>query len=508
MTPLTGSSQPIVLSGAFRIRAPGIVGTANLAQHRSMSGATRSISVALEGDALDRALSAQDMQDIATIDVTTTARVAPPPGSAVRAPGGDDALELEVPAPPAGSDVVVIAVDESGAITWHYPLTDSNTIETPITRGAGKTVKFRIASATGIAPKAGAQQKRSIFGIVGKKILKVLVYPITDKLVGPLVEQFAEHWEAQHRPYRLRTVTPDNYAIDTAPSLTTTDADWTRLSAGRSLFFVHGTFSSTDSAFAGLDKTDVEALSQAYGGRLFGFDHFTLSHSPEQNVEQLVALLPPGIALDADILCHSRGGLVAREIVERGAAHGLDQRLQIGKVVFVGVPNAGTILTEPDHMTNMIDRFTTAIDVLPDNPATYILETIITAVKVVGHGGLKSLRGLASMLPNGEYLATLGGATTGSTTYFGIAANFDAKGTPFDKIALKLRAGNILVDRIFENAQNDLVVPTDGVAHGSGTRFPIDNAEMLLIDGSAGVTHTTYFRNQSARDKLKQWLVS
>ena len=507
MTTLNGSSQPIVLGGAYRIRAPGIVGSANLSTQRTITGATRSISVAREGSALDRALANQEMQDVATIDVTTTGRVAPPAGSALRAPSGDDALELEAPAPPTGKDTLLIAVDESGAITWHFPLADDNTIATPATRGAGKTVRFRVPSAQATTPAPGTEQKRSIFGAVGRKILKVLVYPITDRLVGPLVEAFAERWESTHRTYRLRTVTPDNYALASAPSLVTDSTDWSRLAEGRSLLFVHGTFSSTDSAFAALGADDVDALSRAYGGRLFAFDHYTLSHSPAQNVDELAKLLPPNTLLNADIVCHSRGGLVAREIVERSNAHGLDTRLQIQKVVFVGVPNAGTVLTEPDHMMDMIDRFTTAIDVLPDGPVTYILEGIITAVKVIGHGGLKSLVGLSSMMPGGPYLATLGTGGANNVTYLGIASDFDAKGTTFDKLALRKLAGNKIMDRIFGALHNDLVVPTDGVAGGTGARFPIPGDDMLLLDESAGVTHTTYFGNATVRSALKRWLV-
>src|SRR5262245_61487884 len=126
MTQLTGSGQAIPLGNNYRIRAPGIQGTANVSLNRPTSGVTRAISVAREGDALDRALAAQEMEDVATIDVTIERQVAPPQGAALRGPNGDDALELEVPAPPPGFDTMVLAVDESGAITWNLPVTDDN----------------------------------------------------------------------------------------------------------------------------------------------------------------------------------------------------------------------------------------------------------------------------------------------------------------------------------------------------------------------------------------------
>ena len=506
MTQLTGSGQAIPLGNNYRIRAPGITGTANVSLKRATTGATRSISIASEGEALDRALASQEMEDVATIDVTIERQVAPPAGAPLRGPTGEDVMELEVPAPPPGYDTMVLAVDESGAITWNLPITEDNQLALPATRGAGASVYFRIPSTPAVTPPPGTQGTRSIFGAIGKKILKVLIYPITDRLVGPLVDMFANKWEGKNRPYRLRTVTPDNYASKDVANLETNNNEWGRLNGGRSLLFVHGTTSSTHTAFSGLAREDVEALSQAYGGRLFGFDHFTLSHSPALNAQVLSQRLPPGLALDADIVCHSRGGLVAREIVERSARNGLTDRLKVGEVVFVGVPNAGTALAEPDHMIHMIDRLTTAINFLPDGPATWILEGIITAVKVIGHGGLKSLDGLAAMNPKGTYLEGLAEEPRSNVRYRGIAADFNAQGTVFDRLSLKSIGGRI-VDRIFDKEANDLVVPTAGVSKAMGGGFPILPAEMLQLAATSGVTHTTYFSNPQVREQLRAWLV-
>jgi hypothetical protein len=125
MADLTGSSQPVTLGNNFRIRAPGVFGRANLARRRVITGATRSTTVAAERTALDRALSAHEMQDIGTVDVTISRRQPVSAGAVLRSPGGDDAIELEVPAPPAGYDALVISVDEAGAIAWNIPLSDS-----------------------------------------------------------------------------------------------------------------------------------------------------------------------------------------------------------------------------------------------------------------------------------------------------------------------------------------------------------------------------------------------
>jgi pimeloyl-ACP methyl ester carboxylesterase len=140
------------------------------------------------------------------------------------------------------------------------------------------------------------------------------------------------------------------------------------------------------------------------------FDHHTLSHDPERNVRELLARLPGDVELD--VICHSRGGLVARVLAERPSRFGLDTaRARVRRVVFVGVPNAGTQLADPAHMTHFLDRMTSALNLFPGSGIGDVLEGILTAVKVVGHGALKSLDGLAAMNPEGKFLRTLNAGT-------------------------------------------------------------------------------------------------
>lgn len=55
-------------------------------------------------------------------------------------------------------------------------------------------------------------------------------------------------------------MTPDNYASPDVASLSPEDPEWERLATGHSLLFVHGTFSTAHSAFAGLTRDDIAAL--------------------------------------------------------------------------------------------------------------------------------------------------------------------------------------------------------------------------------------------------------
>ncbi len=508
MPELEGDNSRVALGANYAIRAPGLRGGVDRRAGRDLAVTARTRSSALEASALDDALAAQGMRDVATIELTNLRTSSAPAAAAViRSPAGDDALELETPDPGPGFDTVVLAVDEAGAVTWNFPLTDGNAIEPAATRGSGKTLRFRIARAPVQLPPTTSTQQRGLIGAIGKKLLKVLVYPITDLVVGAAADLFAHKWEERNRPYRVRTVTPDNFSTADVPAIQTGDTDqWKRLTVGgaRALLFIHGTFSSVHSGFAGLSPDSVKTLSDNYGGRLFGFDHFTLSHSPAKNVEEFLSRVPGDVNLDVDIVCHSRGGLVARELVERQARFGLGaERLKIGKVVFVGVPNGGTALAEPDHMMHMIDRFTSVLNVFPDNFVTAILESIITAVKVIGHGGLKSLDGLAAQNPRGSYLRELAQESAGRSQYFGVTADFEPTGTPLSKLAL----ADGVMDRIFGDRKNDLVVPTAGVFEANGSPcFPLPQDNLLQLDAARGVIHTTYFRDEDVRRHLLTWL--
>ena len=502
---LDGSSAPIDLGLGVRLIAPGLVGQGRT--HDARQPGFRDATPGKETAALDEAFAAQDITEAMSVELDATQVPVVGPAPDLRAPSGDDALMLEVPDTGPQWEHVVLEIDEGGVMRWHFPLTNDNQVAPPATRGAGAVKRFRIPRSVAPTPAAEQAATRGLVGLVGKKLLKVLVYPVTDVLVGAAIDLFAGKWEGKKRPYGLRLMTPDNYA--TAGVVQLTADDWQRLSSGRSLLLIHGTFSTAHGAFAGLDRSDIAELNAQYGGRVFAFDHPSLSQDPARNAKELASRLPPGITLDVDIICHSRGGLVARELAERATVHGLTpDRFNVGRVVFVGAANAGTMLAHPDHMVSMIDRLTSVTNLIPTGFVSELLDALITVVKVIGHGGLKSLDGLASMRPEGPYLEAFATASKTGARYYAITADFDASARQATS-PLKSLVKDALMDKIFKQAANDLVVPTEGVFAPNGSlSFPIDPTSRLEIPASAGVVHTTYFLSPDARRKLKEWLSS
>lgn len=500
-TQLTGSAQAVALGEGYALRAPGVRGTANLKRPRS--GAERSLSRgADDGTAdLDAALRAANITEVRQVDLDLQPLAPADASRSLRSTDGASVLELQVPDLGPETGQLVLACDEEGVLTWHLPVDDEQQVQNPSARGAGSVKRFLIPATPVKATGAGAQ--RSLLGVIGKKLLKVLVYPVLDPVVGAISEFFAERWEDKKRPYGLRTFTPANFRAADQPALA--PADWQHLGTGRALLFIHGTFSTAHGAFSRIPDQVFNTLHQCYEGRVFAFNHFTMSHDPDRNIEWLRQQLPQQ-ALDVDIICHSRGGLVARALAERGTALGIAAtQLRVRKIILVAVPNQGTLLAEPDHMVHMIDRLTTALNLFPTGPVTETLEVLVTAVKVIGHGALKSLQGLASMKPGGPFLKTLNQGGTAGADYYAIAANYEPANQGLR--ALLSGAANSVVDRVFQGAANDLVVPEQGVFETNGNAaFPLTNARLLRVAADQGVLHTTLFGHTAVGRQLVSWL--
>jgi hypothetical protein len=445
--------------------------------------------------ALDDALTEESLQPQETVEITGAREVRVGAVATRSTSYGEPAIVAQVPDAGETWGQVMLYTDESGVTTWNFPVDAQDRVDT----ARGAATRTYVIPRYVAEPGTGAQT-RGLIGAVGTKALKVLVFPLIDPVAGKVGDYFAGRWEKAKRPYRIRTFTPDDYA---SPDGTEVDAAmWSSLSAGPALLMVHGTFSRSHTAFGGLPKDFVAGLHQRYQGRVFAFDHYTLSEDPRQNVEWLLGQLPDGVSLDLDVVCHSRGGLVSRVLAERQAELSLGSRhLGLNKVVFVGAPNAGTVLTDTKHLGDLIDSYTNILNFFPDNGVTEVLQGVITVMKQLAVGALKGLPGLESMLPGGPFLQDwLNRGPKGAELYYAIASNYEPT-----QPGLAAWAKNRLMDRVFDHAANDLVVPTLGVYEGNGSAlFPI--ADHHVFPPTAGIQHGGYFPSPATQQQIMGWL--
>jgi hypothetical protein len=282
------------------------------------------------------------------------------------------------------------------------------------------------------------------------------------------------------------------------------------------LLFLHGTFSNSESLIDhGLQTIGAGHKLLADAEKKYPlvlvFDHPTLSVSPMLNAFDLAALLRPSPAR-LDIVCHSRGGLVARWFCEAFADPALARR-----VVFVGSPLAGTSLAAAprlkstlDLLTNIADALRTVSDLASANPLFLAASGLLRVISSVTGLAAKTpildaaialvpgLDGQSRVGNNQELLrlrANTGGGdfAAGQIRYFSIQANFQPKDIGWNFLRLfskpMQRLGDWGADLIFNN-ENDLIVDTASMRE-------VGEKRLVAVAHDFGTTervhHTNYF---------------
>ncbi|HUF71001.1 MAG TPA: caspase family protein, partial [Longimicrobiales bacterium] len=409
---LTPGGPPVAIGGVT-VGAVGLAGEVEVHPW----GSDRAVAAELQSGTFGEALGDAGIDVRQTIEVGNASEVA----SGTRS-GGPPTLELSLREPEPGYGQMVMTTDELGVISWHFSQPPDSGAGTRGGASPGARRQYSLPGRTSAARMDSGQ--RGLVGAVGRKFLKELVFPLIDPVIGAVTNTFVASWEGRNRPYRVRSFSPDDFA--TADAHVVAGEEWNRLGSGRALMLVHGTFSRAHSAFGGMPRQFVESLHGLYDGRVFAVDHFTLSHDPKKNVSWFLEQLPPDTSLDLDIICHSRGGLVSRVLTEKQSEFSLgSRRLKVGKVIFVGTPNAGTVLADSKHIGDLIDTFTNLANFVPDVGVSDIIAGVIAVAKQLAVGAFGGLPGLQAMVPDGKFAADLNaGDRTGDTRYFALASDY------------------------------------------------------------------------------------
>ncbi len=464
------------------IRTPGLSGLVEV--YRPTSPGMRGEELTTEE--FHEALGDAGLAEQLSVVISQQQEITPADGT--RGSGGSDDIEVDVPAPGDGNGQVLLYAAEDGSLSWHFA---ENVPPAAAPDRGGERRTYRVPKAVVPPAEQEADTHRGLVGAIGKKVLKVLVFPLLDPVLGKVGDHFASKWEAKNRLNRVRWMTVDGFRSSQADSFT--DADWATLGAGRGLLLVHGTFSTAHGGFGHLPKETMAELHRRYDGRVAAFDHHSISVSPKENADLLAGLVPDGTAVELDVVTHSRGGLVGREI----AAGALD----VAGLVMVAAPNAGTVLADRRHLSDLLDRFTDLAQFVPDNGVTDTLGLIFAVVKQAAVGAVGGLDGLTSMDPTGDYLKELNAGTAPKAALRAVAADYEPpQGAPLARVA---RDG--ATDFVFAAADNDLVVPTLGCYDVPGSAgFPID--EQLVFEAARAIDHNSFFGQAELAERLLDWL--
>ena len=297
---------------------------------------------------------------------------------------------------------------------------------------------------------------------------------------------------------------------------------------GRTLLFVHGTFSNADNMLAEWTVPGgrgIRLLNRAIQGtkkydRVLFFDHPTLSISPVINALELGRALA-GSSGQIDVVAHSRGGLVVRWWLE---AFGSSLRLSNTRVraVLAGSPLHGTSLAAPDkiqHAMSLLSNVGTFAERtlgLPGlaNPFLWVagklLEVIVSVTGALAKTPLvdaltalvPGLAGQSAVDNNYEINRLRIGPVAVDPAYYAIMSNFETQnpGWRFWRNFRKDRAADLATDIVFPG-DNDLVVDTWSMTDFGVPRLKLSGPS-CDFGTSDSVWHCNYFRQDKSIDYI------
>lgn len=354
---------------------------------------------------------------------------------------------------------------------------------------AGGALRFPINPVAGgpAGPSAVLGLEDVVGGLVGdivaKRVLQVLKSPIDRALMNGL-----KHAEIEPRMLALRDGFQPLEGFEAWRALLPPGAE------RRVLLYLHGFASSTDASGG---SAAVAQMAQGYDAVL-SYDHPTLTLDPVQNARDLLATIPDDLRLSVDLVAHSRGGLVARSLVELVDPQ---PKWSARLVVTHGTPHSGTRLADPQRWDRLISLGMTAASWLAAAAGAAVwLPKLLEYVLKAAAQGIFDLPGIAGMEPDGAFIKKLNAAGAP------IAARYAAVSSSFSIFGVKQpgfrQALGALAAQAFIDAPNDLVVPTDSM---SAIDLP---AGALPIERrfKAAVDHFSYFEDPGVLDFLKRQL--
>ena len=400
---------------------------------------------------------------------------------------------LDLSADLQSDQAAVLAVRHpSGALTFHLPM------DTRIRGGRGPSqVRFRVAVRSSAAGPATRGIVTRVVKAIVVKVAKIAADNLADLMLPSLVTLFEKSaWKKQGLKEGWLSVTPETLKSGQL-------AEGRPASQQRSLLFIHGTFSNAATAFGALaDSNFFTRVSNLYDDRIFAFNHFSLSRTPEENARMLLKDLPPA-QTTFDVITHSRGGLVLRNLVERSSVFGADgQRFKLGHAVLVASPNDGTPLATPDRWEQTVGWFANILEIFPDNPFTTGASFVASAIEWAANRVVGNVPGLQAMDGRGELIDELQSPPgPPDSAYSALVANYN----PDEKLFARLLDAGI--DQFFAGA-NDLVVPAAGgwqVERGGKVLIPGTRIGCFGPGGNLpdhGVTHGSFFERAETVDFL------
>jgi hypothetical protein len=441
-------------------------------------GSTRAASVALASLPPEFLADESKVAEEVVLEPSAAAR-----GRDQGSAGLDFSYEVE-----PGKAAILAIRHPSGALTFHPP------VQSTARDLRGPTqVRFQVTV-----------RQRATRGVVGQavkaiviKVAKVAVDKAVSFVLPKLVEAFEKaFWKKRGLSEGWLKVTKETLSAKKLEA-------GKPVSPNRSLLLIHGTFSNTASAYGDLAKSKFfDQVKDVYEDRIFGFDHFSLCRTPEENARMLLEALPEQTTT-FDVVTHSRGGLVLRNVVERADQFGaLSRRFKLGRAILVASPNDGTPLATPKRWEDTIGWMANLLELFPDNPFTTGSAFVADGLVWLANHASGDVPGLRSMDGEGAMIAAIQSPPgPPANAYSALVANYQ----PTDNVLQRLL--DVGLDQFFGSA-NDLVVPSEGGWRVDRSGSAFIPAARIGCFGPGGnlpinsVTHVSFFSHAETVDFL------
>lgn len=442
-----------------------------------------------------------------------------------------EATLVEVKVEPGEEAVLLIEID--GVFEWRY----SKSVDEidPITgkrRGAGteSTRTFHLTRNSEAKTDDAPDRRGLLNWIAGGFIDRARVYVV--KFMAEKTINFArKRLEESIRP-GLVVMSGDDASSWIAKDRST-EIPQPADRPAKVLLCVHGTFSSTLGSFGALAATPwgKALLSQIYNeyDLVIGFDHRTLGETPEENARALNEAIgrqnfPQDTTLD--VIAFSRGGLVARLLLERLLPES-GFPMKPGKAIFVGCTNGGTALADRENWKTLLDLYTNigiaagkGLMVFDAGTASTIItesvKTLGSFLQAIVDKAIteEMVPGLAAMSPDSSLIEDLNGAAITTSeydpNYFAMGSNFEPNATPTSATRTSLpekllkAIADFGADSLMKE-DNDLVVDNEAMSQ-FGLRTEQIQATKFW-EANAIIYHTNYFAQEQVVHTLQSWLL-
>lgn len=293
------------------------------------------------------------------------------------------------------------------------------------------------------------------------------------------------------------------------------------------LLVLHGTGLRTRRGTAGFSARDFEALQQKYGARIIAFEHRAVRHGLEKNaralVEQLASL---GVGLRLHVLGLSRGGLLARMLVEGWVS--FHPKICIEKLIFLSTPNEGSLSARWDRScsTDMKVWRKDVRRLLQSQQSEAEFSVYAEPYALARHEthGMRLrawplLNGTGDQLPGSRWLKRLNGFSGPPPNaikaieckYYALASVFSFDHGAPNRPHPVSGSWQEVIESVFSSTPNDLVVPTAGVYQphqgpDACGRFPIPAERLMVLRPACNATHIGMLWHPRVSGQIVSWL--